>query len=227
MGEKAVAKRKLKLASIVSLVLARHASLFAWVMKSHMREKVEDIADVVRTMLSPVDAEYILSSRKAPAAILNKLRQGFQRLGAEGKLSLAEEMMLDRSIERLDDALMTCERIRASPIPPLYTSHTSRLLMFYLAFLPLALRDSQLSTFAATTVAAVVGYTMFGLDEISHLLEMPFKVMPLRQFSKFCMMDVADALLRQPASLEASLSQLGNRTLPNTGFHNQPPQPYW
>ena len=126
-----------------------------------MRGKQEDIADVVRTMLPPVDAEYVLSQRKLPVAILAKLRQGFQHLGATGQLTTAEEISLDRSIEQLDHALMTNERIRASPIPPLYTSHTSRLLMFYLGFLPLALRQSSLNGFVTFIVSAVVMYVLY------------------------------------------------------------------
>lgn len=196
-------------------------------MKAHLRGKQEEVADVVRTMLPPVDAEYVLSQRKLPVAILAKLRQGFQKLGAKGRLTTAEEIALDRSIEQLDHALMTTERIRASPIPPVYTSHTNRLLMFYLGFLPMALRQSSLNGFVTFLVSTAVGYTMLGLDEISHLLEMPFRLMPLRQLSKFCMLDVADAMVCQPASLDESLSQLGDRTLPNTGFHDEPPQSYW
>ena len=194
-------------------------------MKAHLRNKQEDISDVVRTMLPPVDAEYVLSQRKLPVAILAKLRQGFQQLADQ--LTTSEQISLDRSIEQLDHAIMTTERIRASPIPPLYTSHTSRLLMFYLGFLPLALRQSTLNPFVTFIVSAVVGYTMLGLDEISHLLEQPFRLMPLRQLSKFCMMDVGDSLTCRPAPLAQSLSQLGDESLPNTGFHNQPAKSYW
>lgn len=160
---------------------------------------MEDIADVVRTMLPPVDAEYVLSQRKLPVAILAKLRQGFEN--CRTLLTTAEEMALERSVEQLDHALMTTERIRASPIPPLYTSHTSRLLMFYLICLPISLHQSPLNPFATIIVSLVVGYTMLGLDEISHLLEQPFRLMPLRQLSKFCMLDVADSMTCQPASL--------------------------
>ena len=192
-----------------------------------MRGKQEDIHDVIRTILPPIDAEYVIRQRKLPAAILAKLRQGFQQQAAKGQLTTSEEISLDRSIEQLDHALMTCERIRASPIPPVYTSHTSRLLMFYLGFLPLALRQSSLNGFVTFVVSAVVGYTMLGLDEISHLLEMPFRLMPLRQLSKFCMLDVADAILCQPVPLEQSLSQLGNRTISGSGFYDQPDPSYW
>jgi len=188
---------------------ARHASLFAFLLKAHLRGKQEETADVVRAMLPPADAEFILLQRKLPVAVMTKLRQGFQQLADRGLLTTAEEISLDRTIEKLDHALMTCDRICASPIPPLYTSHTTRLLMFYLAFLPLALHKSSLRGFVTFLVSSVVGYTMLGLDEISHILEQPFRVMPLLQLSKYSMLDVGDAMVFQPPSIEKSLSQLG------------------
>ena len=77
-----------------------------------------------------------------------------------------------------------CERLRGSPIPPVYTSHTSRLLVFYLLFLPLALHGSETRKFVTVLVTSTVSYAMLGLDEISHVLEQPFGLMPLHQLSR-------------------------------------------
>ena len=209
----------------LAILLTRHLSIFGWVLKAHIRGTQHNVADIVRTMLPAVDAEYVLSQRKLPVAILYKLRQGIHQLTSTTSVSssgggtttnqrrklltTAEEMAFERSIEQLDHAIMTMERIRASPIPPLYTSHTSRLLMFYLWFLPLALHQSSLTGIVTFLVSMVVGYTMLGLDEISHLLEQPFRLMPLLQLSKISMLDVGDSLVRRPPSIEESLeSQL-------------------
>ena len=210
------------------LYTARHTSIFGWVLKAHLRGTQEDVSDVVRTMLPPIDAEYVLSQRKLPVAIMAKLRQGIQQLASQGQLTTAEEMALDRSIERLDHALMTADRICASPIPPLYTSHTSRLLMFYLFALPLALYKSSLNGFVTVLISYVVGYTMLGLDEISHLLEQPFRNMPLLKLSKLCMIDVGDSMICQPAPMEQSLSQLGGEPVLITKDDRQQEKPdYW
>ena len=49
------------------------------------------------------------------------------------------------------------------------------------------------------TVLAV-GYAMLGLDEISHLMEQPFKITPLYHLCKNSMRDVADSFcLRMPS----------------------------
>lgn len=42
---------------------------------------------------------------------------------------------------------------------------------------------------------------MLGLDEISHLLEEPFRLMPLYHLSKNSMKDVADAFVCMPPPL--------------------------
>ena len=213
--------------SQLCILLARHLAIYGWVLKAHLRGTQHNVEEIVRTMLPSLDAEYLLSQRKLPAAILMRMRQGLHQLTSSSPsyssssttngsntirtakaklLTTGEEIAFERSIEQLDHALMTTERIRASPIPPLYTSHTSRLLMFYLWFLPLALHQSSLNGFVTFLVSLVVGYTMLGLDEISHLLEQPFRLMPLLQLSKMSMLDVGDSILRRPPSIEDSLS---------------------
>lgn len=93
-----------------------------------------------------------------------------------------------------------CERLKGSPIPPVYTSHTSRLLVFYLVFLPLALHGAQMKKLVTVIIASIVSYAMLGLDEISHVLEQPFFLMPLQELSRNMMMDVGDAFVCQPPS---------------------------
>ena len=80
--------------------------------------------------------------------------------------------------------------------------HTGRLLVFYLIFLPLALRGSLLLNNLGTILTTmVVGYAMLGLDEISFLLEEPFRLMPLYHLSKNSMKDCADAFVNMPPPL--------------------------
>lgn len=57
---------------------------------------------------------------------------------------------------------------------------------------------NNLGTILTTTV---VGYAMLGLDEISFLLEEPFRLMPLYHLSKNSMKDCADAFVNMPPPL--------------------------
>lgn len=182
----------------MGLLATRHVSIFCWSLKAYLYGFLE--YDVVSAMLpNPSDALFITNyKRMPPMAILIRLRQIFSHLFNQGKLDSIYLRELFRVSYRLNEALMNAERIRISTIPPLYTTHTTRLLLFYLFWLPLALYGSLKNGPATLLVAAAVGYAMLGLDELAHILELPFRFMPLRQLSKRSMMDSADALVYQP-----------------------------
>jgi putative membrane protein len=188
----------------VALMLGRHVSLFGWLLKSQLRfTKKDDVVELVRTMLpNKRDADYVLSQRQKTFAVITRIRQVLAHMGKAHKLTTAEEIALDHTAHALSEAITSTGRIRASPIPTLYTSHTSRLLVFYLFCLPPALHLSGLDGVMTTVMTMVVGFAMFGLDEISHLFEQPFRVIPMYQMSKRSMQAVADCFTCRPPRLE-------------------------
>lgn len=191
----------------LALMLARHVSLFGWLLKSQLRfVKKDDVVELVRTMLPDKrDADYVLSQRQKTVAVVTRIRQVLAHLGKQHRLTTAEEIALDHTAHALSDVITSTGRIRASPIPTLYTSHTSRLLVFYLFCLPPAVHMSGLDGIMTTLLTMVVGFAMFGLDEISHLFEQPFRVIPMYQMSKRSMQAVADAFTCQPPPLEGEV----------------------
>lgn len=184
----------------LALMLGRHVACFGWLLKSQLRfVSEEDIADIVNAMLpNKEQAQYILQHRQKPIAVVMRIRQVIHHLGQRGILTTAEEMALDHTAHNLNDVIASTGRIRASPIPVLYTSHTTRLLTFYLCFLPPALHWSGLDVMVTMLVTWAVGFAMLGLDELSHLCEQPFRLMPMYQISKRSMMAVADAFTCRP-----------------------------
>ncbi|KAL3941133.1 MAG: hypothetical protein SGBAC_004472 [Bacillariaceae sp.] len=209
------------LAPRTGLKLARHLSIFAWLLKNFLRGSRANGSDedLIRTMLPcQADADYVLVQRKKPVAITSRLRQSMHFLCNHCNISVADELGIDMSIQYLEESIMLTERIVASPIPPLFTSHASRLLTFYLFFLPLALQGSGSLTPVGTFVTVLaVGYAMLGLDEISYLMEQPFKLSPLYHLCKKAMRDVADQFcLNIPSFIESE----------SEGYIPIPP-PYW
>ncbi|KAL7534484.1 hypothetical protein ACHAXR_005908 [Thalassiosira sp. AJA248-18] len=190
----------------LALMLGRHVSLFGWLLKSQLQfvaKDKDDVVELVRTMLpDKKDADYVLSQRQKPVAVITRTRQVLAHLGKAHRLTTAEEIALDHTAHALSEAVTRTGTIRAAPIPTLYTSHTSRLLVFYLFCLPPALKMSGLDTITTTLLTMVVGFAMFGLDEISHLFEQPFRVIPMYQMSKRSMQAVADAFTCHPPSLD-------------------------
>ncbi|KAL3786854.1 hypothetical protein HJC23_013775 [Cyclotella cryptica] len=211
----------------LALMLGRHVSLFGWLLKSQLRfSKKDDVAELVRVMLpNKKDSDYVLSQRQKTVAVVTRIRQVLAHLGKAHKLTTAEEIALDHTAHALSELITSTGRIRASPIPTLYTSHTSRLLIFYLFCLPPSLHLSGLDVLTTTILTMVAGFAMFGLDEISHLFEQPFRVIPMYQMSKRSMQAVADAFTCRPPSLEGEVrddeeEMLGQREL-TTYWSNQ------
>ena len=187
----------------LALLLGRHVALFGWLLKSQLRfTKKEEIVDVVRAMLPKADADYLLSQRQKPTAVVTRIRQVIAVLGKKHRLTTAEEIALDHTAHSLSEIITSTGRLRASPIPTLYTSHTSRLLVFYLSCLPTALHMSGLDLNITTLTTMVVGFAMLGLDELSHIFEQPFRVIPMYQISKRSMLAVADCFTCRPPPLK-------------------------
>ncbi|KAL9187232.1 hypothetical protein ACHAXT_001335 [Thalassiosira profunda] len=193
----------------LALMLGRHVALFGWLLKSQLRfSKKDDVVELVRAMLPDKrDADYLLSQRQKTAAVVTRIRQVLAHLGKSHRLTTAEEIALDHTAHALSDAITSTGRIRASPIPTLYTSHTSRLLIFYLFCLPPALHMSGLDVLMTTLLTMVVGFAMFGLDEISHLFEQPFRVIPMYQMSKRSMLAVTDSFTCRPPALAGEIRE--------------------
>jgi predicted membrane chloride channel (bestrophin family) len=177
-------------------------ALFGWVLKSHFRETSAN--DIVETLLvaPSADASYVLGQRKRPIAILARLRQMMMRMLDSKTISTTEHRLIEDNIRSLDEVITVGERIRASPIPPVYNAHATRLMVVYLFCLPWALLGSNMGATSATVITLVVGFAMLGLDEMSHMFEQPFRFMPLYQIAKVSMLDVADAFCRFPPPLD-------------------------
>ena len=197
----------------LGLKAARHLSILPWLLKDHLRGTKNE--DIIEAMLggsssssvgdaSRTDLKFVTSHRKKPAAAIARIRQIIADLSARDLLSFAPHRQLEQNLNEMNYILGMCERLRGSPIPPVYTSHTSRLLVFYLLFLPLALHGSETRKFVTVLVTSTVSYAMLGLDEISHVLEQPFGLMPLHQLSRNIMFDIADSFTYQPPSFRKS-----------------------
>jgi hypothetical protein len=205
---------------------ARHLALFGWLLKSHLRDTADDASaeTLIRTLLCSSrsssdggntndntridgmeDAMYILGERKKPVAILNRLRQIMAHMSRRQLISTTEHRLIEDNIRELDNVITVGERIRSTPIPPIYAGHSTRLMMLYLVFLPLALLGNAcMNGISTMAVTMVVGYAMLGLDEMSHMFEQPFRFMPLHQLARVSTLDVADAFCRPPPPLFAN-----------------------
>ena len=181
------------------LLAARHLSLFGWLLKSRLRDESDE--DVVNSMLPATDARFVSSSRKRPVALLSRIRQIVANENNKGNLSSGAHRTLEGNLLELNRVYGMCERLRGSPIPPMYTRHTARLLLFWLMTIPFALTGSGLSPLVTMITTTVCGFITLGLDEISMQIEQPFRLMPMQPLAGAVMRDVADAFVCMPPRL--------------------------
>ena len=157
----------------LGLLAARHLALFGWALKSHLREIAND--DIVECILKGEDAAFMRHQRKQPIAIIHRLRQIMGDVTRRKLIGTTEHRLIEDNLKQLNGVVMEGERIRASPIPPVYAAHAGRLMIVYLATLPFALLGAGMTEWSTLALSMIVGFAMMGLDEMSHLFEQPFR----------------------------------------------------
>ena len=161
-------------------------------------------SSIIKRMLPPTHAAYVMSQRKHPVALIMKIRQIVSYEARNGNLSPGSHRSLEANLLELNRVYGMCERIRGSPIPPMYTRHTSRLLMFWLFTLPVSLHGSGISKITSLLTTVISTFVMCSLDEIGIQIEQPFRIIPMKPLSAAVMRDVADALVCLPPTLAAA-----------------------
>ena len=164
----------------------------------------QDDSSIIKRMLPPTHAAYVMSQRKHPVALIMKIRQIVSYEARNGNLSPGSHRSLEANLLELNRVYGMCERIRGSPIPPMYTRHTSRLLMFWLFTLPVSLHGSGISKITSLLTTVISTFVMCSLDEIGIQIEQPFRIIPMKPLSAAVMRDVADALVCLPPTLAAA-----------------------
>jgi len=91
---------------------------------------------------------------------------------------------MDDTLSLLCDDVGACERIFKTPIPIIYTRHTSRFIGAWLALLPLAVWGIDPSWNHLITIPSTMAITFFllGIEELGLQIEEPFGILALEAF---------------------------------------------
>ncbi len=113
--------------------------------------------------------------RTAPTSICTEMQSvitsGIETTDVSGLSLLRSELLLP--VRELVGALGGCEKLVLTPVPRSYSRHTSRFLTLWCGTLPLALLDAGVGR-ATIPVVAAVSWCLYGIEEIGHLIELPF-----------------------------------------------------
>merc|ERR1719331_3603182 len=111
---------------------------------------------------------------------LQKISETMSVYGMDGR----DQARMDKTLSILCDDVGACERIFKSPIPLVYTRHTSRFVGAWLALLPLALwgADPSWNHLATVPSAFTIAFFLLGVEELGMQIEEPFGILPIEAF---------------------------------------------
>ncbi|EFJ52724.1 hypothetical protein VOLCADRAFT_85997 [Volvox carteri f. nagariensis] len=155
----------------VRSALARWTVAFVRLGKLHLREH-GDVGAEVQGLLDGEEVPLVLAASHRPLAACHVMSGLLRSAEGSGQLSEQARMRLEADINLMSQALGACEKILRNPIPLSYTRHTSRFLILWLLWLPLALWGKV--GWCVVPVEAVMTYLLLGIDEIAVQMEEPF-----------------------------------------------------
>jgi len=162
-----------------------NTAIYCKALRNFLRGPSDD--DIFRGELYAVVGKGLMTQGQAEATMAAKNRpmfclQGMTAVLREADITDIDRSRVDQSIATLVDLTGACERIFKSPVPLVYTRHTSRFLTAFLVLLPLGLWEvmgaywNHWVTVPATTTIA---FFLFGIEELGIQIEEPFSILPL------------------------------------------------
>ena len=121
-----------------------------------------------------------MSAANRQVYALQKIAETMRDYGMDGR----DRARMDDSLSQLCDDVGACERIFKTPIPLVYTRHTSRFVGTWLAMLPLAIWsvDTSWNHLVSVPSSAFVVFFLLGIEELGLQIEEPFGILPMEAF---------------------------------------------
>lgn len=172
-------------------LLLAYAATFPVVLKHHLRgsRDADEMRATWKTFYPEVDDTFpvdVVNAHNVPSALLNYLCADTMFLlhidqnppGVDNDLASQQRAalwsQLQGEVRTLTQVIGDCERLKMTPIPLSYSRHASRYFTLYLLTLPFVLATSGCSPWTIPVVCLGLGYVLYTMDEISHVIEEPF-----------------------------------------------------
>ena len=168
--------------------VAAETSAFTRCLRCFLRGSSDDAnleVELKKLGFTPQEVNSYMSSGNRQCYALQKLGETARLYGMSDQ-SLAR---FDSTLSVLCDNVGACERIFKSPIPLVYTRHTSRYVGLWLGLLPLALwsADPSWNHLATIPTAGLVTFLLLGIEELGLQIEEPFGAYLLPPASLLCL----------------------------------------
>lgn len=183
---------------------------FAVATKLHLRQA--PVNDELQSLLSLPQYNKLKTMNNPPLEIAFWIQDYLQKQCYRKCLGDYQLITLQDLLNKLVDYLGGCERILKTPIPLAYAIHLKQLLLIYCLTLPFQF-VSQLEWWTAPIVA-LMGFTLFGIEEIGIEIENPFGCdpndLPLDQICETMKRNIEDLMTLEPTNSKVFWSQVNS-----------------
>jgi len=163
--------------------VAAETSAFTRCLRCFLRGKEDE--DNLRVELkelgfTPSEVAGYLGAANKQVYALQKISETMREYGMDSR----DRAQMDATLTALCDDVGACERIFKTPIPLVYTRHTSRFVGSWLTLLPLALYgvDTSWNHLICIPASALILFFLLGIEELGLQIEEPFGILPMEAF---------------------------------------------
>jgi len=140
------------------------------------RAELYELADA--NLFTHAQADKCMEAKNRPMFCLSAMSANLRA----ANLDPMSQARVDQSIALLVDLTGACERIFKSPVPLVYTRHTSRFLIAFLILLPFGIWEATgkyWNHWVTIPATDVIAFFLLGIEEIGIQIEEPFSILPL------------------------------------------------
>ena len=140
------------------------------------RAELYELADA--NLFTHAQADACMEAKNRPMFCLSAMSANLRT----ASLDPMSQARVDQSIATLVDLTGACERIFKSPVPLVYTRHTSRFLIAFLILLPFGIWEATgkyWNHWVTIPATDIIAFFLLGIEEIGIQIEEPFSILPL------------------------------------------------
>jgi ion channel-forming bestrophin family protein len=174
---------------------------FAIATKRHLRG--EPISDQVNTLVSIDQSRKMQQTANAPLEIAFWINDYLETEYRQGQLHVYQHTAMQTLVDRMVEALSSCERILKTPMPLAYAIHLKQLLLIYCLSLPFQMVDK--TVWGTPIIVALISFMVFGIEAIGLEIENPFgrdaNDLPLDNICQTISRNIEDLISLEPRRL--------------------------
>jgi ion channel-forming bestrophin family protein len=147
---------------------------FAIATKDHLRQL--PISPTVTGLVAIDQSRQLRKSSNPPLEIAFWISDYLQTEYQQGKLHVYQLTAMQQLLDRICEALGSCERILRTPMPLAYAIHLKQLLLLYCLSLPFQMVEQ--ARWGTPFLVAIISFILFGIEAIGLEIENPFGTDP-------------------------------------------------